>query len=128
MSKIEAETIINMLLSMGIPGVILAVAIYLTHKIVPKAIKTYKETKEKEHEQIQKMVEVATKASISNERVSVAIEQNTKALEQNNNVNQEVVSNLKALSESFRAHDRRAEEINVDVKKILENARRAGKA
>ena len=123
----DAETIINILLSMGIPGIILAVVIYLTHKFVPVFVKAYKDAKRQQEEQTQKMVEVATKASISNERVSIAIEQNTKALEQNNNVNQEVVSNLKALNESFKSHDKRSEEINIDVKKILENARRSGK-
>jgi len=123
----DAETIINILLSMGIPGIILAVVIYLTHKFVPVFVKAYKDAKRQQEEQTQKMVEVATKANISNERVSIAIEQNTKALEQNNNVNQEVVSNLKALNESFKSHDKRSEEINIDVKKILENARRSGK-
>lgn len=134
----EADAIINILLSAGIPGIVLAVLVYLSHKFVPMFVKAYKDAKEKEQtgiierqrqheEQMQKMVEVATKASVSNERVSIAIEQNTRALEQNNNVNQEVVSNLKALNESFKSHDRRAEEINIDVKKILENARRSGK-
>jgi len=133
----DADAIINILLSAGIPGIALAVLLYLTHKFAPVFVKSYKDAKEKEQisfaerqkqneEQMQKMVEVATKAGISNERVSIAIEQNTKALEQNNNVNQEVVSNLKALHESFKSHDRRAEEINIDVKKILENARRSG--
>ena len=135
----DTEAIINILLSMGIPGIIIACVIYLTHKFVPEVIKLYRDTKENEQkafaerqkqyeEQTKQIVEVATKANISNERVSAAIEQNTKALEQINSVNREVASNLKELNEIFKIHDRRSEDINVDVKKILENARRTVKA
>jgi len=134
----DADAIINILVSMGIPGLIVASVIYLANKFVPGFIKAYKEAKENEQvsfaeqqkqheEQTRQIIEVATKANISNERVSIAIEQNTKALEQNNNVNREVASNLKALNEIFKEHDRRSEEINVDVKKILENVRKTNK-
>ena len=122
----NGDAILNILLSMGIPGLITASVIYLANKFVPVFIKVYKDSKESEQTQTKQIIEVATKASISNERVSIAIEQNTKALEQNNTVNREVVSNLQALNESFKIHDKRSEDINVDVKKILENVRKSG--
>ena len=133
----EIDSLVNVLLSMGIPGVILVIVIYLTKTYVPKALDTYKNVKESEQkafsdrqkdykEQSDKIVEVATASK-------VAIEYATNALSHNSEVNSAVVNSLSemqkafsALSENIKAHDKRAEDMNVDIKKILENARRAG--
>ena len=131
----EIDTILNMLLSMGVPGVILAVVIWLAHKFVPKAIDAYKTAKESEQQafhtrqreyrdQSEKSIEVATSSA-------VALENAFRVIEQNTTTHNKVISTLNALEismtnlgESFKAHDRRSEEIHVDVKKILEHARK----
>jgi len=131
----ELDTIINALLSMGVPGVLIATFLLALYKYAPKAIEAYKKTKEIEQqafterqreyrEQSERIVEVATASTI-------AIEKSSSALDHNSKVNEAVISalgkidtSLSNLIDSFKTHDRRTEEMNVDVKRILENARK----
>ena len=124
------DTILNALLALGVPGIFLAAALYLANKHVPKMIEAYKSAKQaeqkayaeaqREHkQQIEKIIEVATASSL-------AVQQSTKAFEQNSDVNRSIIATLNAIEKSLNNFDRRTEEMTIDVKKILENARKAG--
>jgi len=131
----EIDALINVLLSMGVPGVLIAILIFFLYKYAPRFIDAYKKAKESEQqafadrqreyrEQSERIVEVATKSAL-------AVENNSNALERNSAIHQKVIAAfekteaaLTGLLESFKAHDKRTEDMNVDVKRILENARK----
>ena|GEM_PF-3827364 len=133
----EIDSIINVLLSMGVPGVAVATAVFLSYRFIPKAIEAYRNAKAEElaaHKEMQhesmahaeKIIEVAAKSTM-------AIEQTTRVMEHNSDVNTAAVSALSALesafkemSELFKGHDRRSEEINVGINRVLESVRREG--
>ena len=125
----DADTILNMLLSFGFPGIVVAVLGLLIKKYAPDMLKAYKEAKateqkafnerqKKYEQQTEKIVEAATASTI-------AVDRSTSVIEQAGRINQEVIAALSNFNASFRDHDKRTEEINVGVNKILENARRA---
>ena len=134
----EGEALINLLLGMGVPGVVLIVVSWLTKTYVPKALEAYKAAKEKEqesfrkrqedyHEQSEKIVAVATASNIAIDRATLVMEENVKAA-------QAVVAGLasmeKTLSfirENFAKHDDLTNDINLDIHKMLENIRRDSK-
>ena len=131
----EAEALTNLLLGMGVPGVITIVVVWLTKTYAPQAIKAYQTAKEKAQEafdrrqndynkQSEKLVEVATTAI-------EAIKQASTVMEQNKEVSQAVIVGLASLEktldfvrENFAKHDNLTENIKDDMKLILENSRR----
>ena len=131
----EAEALTNLLLGMGVPGIVIIVVVWLTKTYAPQAIKVYQAAKEKEQEAFQKrqddyrqqserIVEVAATAT-------EAIKQATAVMEQNREASQAVISGLASIEktlafvrENFANHDRLTENVRDDVKLVLENSRK----
>jgi len=134
----EIDAMLNALLSMGIPGIVFVTIIILARTYAPKVIEAYAKAKETEHqaladrqreekEQSEKIIEVATTSSIVVKTASDALEENIK-------VNQEVISALESmetalinLNTTFKDQEKDAEEIKIDIKKVLENTRKERK-
>ena len=134
----EIDTMLNALLSMGIPGIVFVTIIMLARTYAPRAIEAYSKAKEAEQkaladrqredkEQSDKIIEVATTSSIVVKAASTALEECSKA-------NQEMVSALETMETAlnnlnavFKDQKKRSEEIMIDIKKILENTRKERK-
>jgi len=132
----ELDVLINLLLSLGPWGVFTAAAIWILRSLAPRVIDSYRNIKAAERKAIdeslenyrmqsEKVIEIATSAVYTVDKATTAIGNSTEVHAAVVAALKSLEAALKNLNNDFRAHDKRAEAINNDVGKILENTRRA---
>ena len=130
----DIKVLVDTFATLGIGGFLVVIMALAAWKIAPAAIAAYKEAKKTEQEafaerqkayeaQSAKMIETAAQYGAIAEKNSSVIQQNTKAFE---TLTAKMEADTKAmvdLNARFIDHDKRAEKMNIDIGKILENVR-----
>ena len=130
----EFEMMANAIATLGVGGFIIVGVGIAAWKIAPKVISAYQEAKKAEQTafaerqkayeaQSEKMIETAAKYGDIAEKSLGVIAQNTKAFEV---LTAKMEADTKAtidMTARWTEHDKRAEKMNIDVGKILENVR-----
>ena len=103
------NAIVTSLLNLGVPGIMLAIFVWIARSVIPEALKIYQESTEEKKKQNDKIIEAATNA--------------TRALEWSNRVLEDTEKNKARTQKSLESLDPLLEEIKLmraDLAKVLE--------
>ena len=130
----DIKTLVDTFATLGVGGFLVVVMALGAWKIAPAAIAAYKEAKKTEQwafterqkayeAQSAKIIETAAQYGAVAEKLSSVVEQNTKAFEALTAKMEADTRAMADLSARLSDHDKRAEKMNLDIGKILENVR-----
>jgi hypothetical protein len=131
----DVNVLIELAQKVGIPALFALVLLGLGVRYIPKILDTWLTSKTEQQragderrrvseEQADKIIEVAARTELALQQSSGVIARNTEVSENVAAAFSVMFGALDGLTAGIRAHDKRAEEMNIGIHQILENARR----
>ena len=119
----DVTSLLQIAQSVGIPALFAVVLLGLGIRYIPKFLDAWLLTRREISEQAMRVVEVAARSEVALRQSSEVVERSAVAGEQIVVAIDNLGVSIDALAKQIVAHDRRAEEMNVSIHKILENLR-----
>jgi|GEM_PF-2725631 len=119
----DLNGLLNIAQSVGIPALFALVLLWLGMRYIPKFLDAWLLSKRELAEQATRTVEVAARSEVALRQSSEALERNAEASERMVGSLDNINVSMTALANTFSAHDKRAEQMNVGIHQILEYSR-----